>query len=613
MAKFYFEKLIVSGPDKEDSIVEFKEGLNYIIGPSNTGKTTIIKCIDYLLGFRESKDRPFDFDEATDYDRFTLVVRTKAGTVVLQRKLGDSKVLVSGTDPDFEHGDYTLTKSAKLPLNKIWLQLMGIKDTHNVLRTIKGDLQQISLRTMLHMFLIKQEDIARASSVLLRPKSFYNDTPSKSSLLFLMSGRDADKKDTQEEKKIRRAKRLAVIEYIKDSVGKLLKRESELLEIRNENDFDIDSAITVIGDEIEALQSQINDSIAKSKSLMEQIYSHNSKLAECATITERFNALRSQCHSDVERLTFIIEGSLAQNDLPPNRLCPFCEGEIEASNESQYIEAARAELNHIRVHLIELRKAENDVCAKTSAIKTAVEKLEADKRTVDMLVLTDLTPRINTLHTKLRDYRKAVELSKELGVIQDEERRLNEEATNLELQKDIPDERQDIIHFFDEDMIFSFNERLKAVLEACNYEGSSSARLNLRETFDLEVGGKPKAQIAGGGYSGFLNTIVALALTNFLEYEGAYSPGFLIADSPLSQLSEPDGESLLNTKKAGFFNYLLNNTRHNNNSDYRPQIIIAEHPENLPCSIENSQRANIIRFTGNIDAGRYGFLNDVFN
>ena len=47
---FYIEKIIVTGSGKTDSIIELSNGVNIIYGPSNTGKTYIVKCIDYMFG-----------------------------------------------------------------------------------------------------------------------------------------------------------------------------------------------------------------------------------------------------------------------------------------------------------------------------------------------------------------------------------------------------------------------------------------------------------------------------------------------------------------------------------------------------------------------------------
>ena len=64
MNKFYITKVIAKGSGKKDSSVELQPGLNLIQGRSNTGKTCIIKCIDFCFG---SKHKPFD-EKSRIYD-----------------------------------------------------------------------------------------------------------------------------------------------------------------------------------------------------------------------------------------------------------------------------------------------------------------------------------------------------------------------------------------------------------------------------------------------------------------------------------------------------------------------------------------------------------------
>lgn len=78
-------------------------------------------------------------------------------------------------------------------------------------------------------------------------------------------------------------------------------------------------------------------------------------------------------------------------------------------------------------------------------------------------------------------------------------------------------------------------------------------------------------------------------MVEYLEDKGVYSPGLLVADSPLSLLSEPQTAIQAATKKAGFFSYLFSNNTNksssdSNNSPFTEQIIIVEHPERLPFS-----------------------------
>ena len=57
MADFYINKLIVKGAGKKDAVAVFARGLTIISGPSNTGKTTILRCIDYIFGSKDLTDK----------------------------------------------------------------------------------------------------------------------------------------------------------------------------------------------------------------------------------------------------------------------------------------------------------------------------------------------------------------------------------------------------------------------------------------------------------------------------------------------------------------------------------------------------------------------------
>jgi len=629
MAKFFIEKLVVTGSGKKPSSVEFSDGLNFIVGPSNTGKSYITESIDYLFGLEPSKNKPFRFDPSLGYDCFTLYARTPNGTVIFRRKLGENKINLSGTDPNFEHGDYRLGHTAKNNISSVWLQMMGINESHKILQSQAGKVQQLTLRSFLHMFFIKQDYVARTQSVLYNPELYPNmtATPSKAAALFLMSGKDASEYEANEDKKIRKAKKTAVIEYIRDTVARYAKRESELLEARDnfaksspfplaQGVSDLNAEVDAINDEIETIQEHINSNIEQSHKLMHEIYTGNSRLAECETIVDRFAVLRSQYQSDIERLTFVIDGNLAHTALPKRERCPFCDGEIKTKDNVSYIDASRAELQHIRVHLTELEKAERDIAKEKNTIETKVKGLEEQKRKIDAEVSVDLTPRLTALKEKLRLFRYMIEINKELDVIQQEERGFSSELFEKETEEEPTEVKHDINQFFDLETVQAFQEKLIAILQACHYQGASSARLNM-ETFDLEVGGRPKSISNGGGYCGFLNTVVALAMIEFLEEQGAYSPGLLIVDSPMTQLSESEYKAKQETLISGLLDYLLGIYKDETDSTRTSaeQIIIIEHKDRMPMLVDtlaDTPHVKVIEFTQDKKHGRYGFLDGVY-
>jgi hypothetical protein len=187
------------------------------------------------------------------------------------------------------------------------------------------------------------------------------------------------------------------------------------------------------------------------------------------------------------------------------------------------------------------------------------------------------------------------------------ERENEEEPTDVKL---------DINQFFEHETIHAFQDKLIAILLACHYQGAGSARLDM-ETFDLEVGGRAKALSNGGGYCGFLNTVVALAMVEFLEEQGAYSPGLLIVDSPMTQLSESEYKSKQETLISGLLDYLLGIYSEDKDSAQisAEQVIIIEHKDRMPTlseKIVDAPHVKVIEFTQDKEHGRYGLLDGVY-
>ena len=65
-------QIIIDWPGiEEEATVFFSEGLNVIYGPSDTGKTFIVQCIDFIFGGKKS---PKAIPEASGYDKISLVI-----------------------------------------------------------------------------------------------------------------------------------------------------------------------------------------------------------------------------------------------------------------------------------------------------------------------------------------------------------------------------------------------------------------------------------------------------------------------------------------------------------------------------------------------------------
>ncbi|MDD3307948.1 MAG: AAA family ATPase [Acetobacterium sp.] len=608
MNRFYFEKLIVSGGGHNKSTINFKPGLNLIIGPSNTGKSLIFDCIDYVFGFTPKSDRPSKIvDNNYGYEKITLYLVTASGTVVLERTIGDAKISVSGSDTTIEHGTYSTSKSARKNINAVFLKLLGIHEPHEILSSQAGKTQALTWRSILHLFFMRQADIARETSALIAPGG-YGKTASPAALLYLLTGQDADNLEKPENPEISKAKRKALTDYIRDKADHSSKRREELeVTLANRGTKNLQETLEKIHEEINTIQKELDEAATKSNNLMSQIYAQNSKLSECNTVIHNFSVLRKQYQSDIRRLGFIVEGKRSVSALPPTKHCPFCDNELIVDPKPHFIAASSAELEKIKGHLAELEKAQRDIDKQRQATTDNLKDLEKQKESVDTFISMQLRPQLLTFKEHLETNLLLMKYAGELEAVRQNETQYRSELFEKETEAIPENPTYDIFAYYDYDLVHGFENKLIEILSAAKIGGATTARLDMTN-FDIEIGGLKKAVSMGGGFCGILNTITTLAMSAYLIERNCNAPGFFAADSPLTQLSEADHIELGNTIKLNFMQYLIDHA-------CERQVIIVEQKKRLPFVPQEDDESGIhvIEFSRNIESGRYGFLNDVYN
>lgn len=609
MNRFYLEKLIVSGVGHKATVIDFKPGLNFILGPSNTGKSLVMDCLDYVFGFSPKKNRPSKIvDNNYGYERISLHLVTDKGTVILERKIGNTKITVSGTDPTVDHGTYSIGHTAKKNINAVYLHLLGIDEPHSVRSTEKGaKTQQLTWRSMLHLFFIKQGDVARESSSLLAPGSV-GPTASAAVLLYLLTGQDANDLDADEDPKISKAKKKALIGYIQEKIEEFTARREKLEEkLASSNITDPRSSVEQIRKEIAELQLQLDAATKESQQIMSQIYEWNGKLSESRTVGHNFSVLRQQYQSDIRRIGFIVDGAASISPVRKKVKCPICGEETERVQDTNFIDASAAELQKIKRHLTELSDAQRSVERQQETIIATIRSLEERKDAIDSLIADQLQPQLSSFEEKLEQQLNLIRLSSELEVIRQSEIQYRSDLFSKETEETPEASKHNIFEDYEYDIIHGFEEKLKEILSASKIGGAATARLNM-ENFDIEIGGFKKSVSMGGGFCGILNTITTLAMSAYLIDLDRNAPGFYAVDSSLTQLSEAEHKEQSDTIKQNFIEYLIDHA-------HERQVIIVEQTKRMPFvpSEDEKKGVHVIRFSRNKEEGRYGFLNEVYN
>lgn len=602
MAGIYIKSVTAYGVGKRDAIVEFTDGLNIITGYSDTGKTCIARCIEYVFG-----SDMLPFDESTGYEGVKMTISSCNGDVTLDRSIGKKSVVVTSLNPDINSDTYSIdyNKNQKKPvLNNLLLSLIGINEEHKVPSNKKFEKKRLTWKTLRSLRFIDEDNIGRTGSII-EPTQYVEKTLFLSSLLFLITGRDFSEVDAQHNKELKQARRKAIEEYVGLKIKSASDKQKELSEMLNYyNDFDLDAELQNTIKEIQSIESDITCKANRGRFLMSSIVNYDKKLLECIVLIERFESLASQYKSDIRRLTFIVDGEKAEQNIPVNKTCPFCDGKITLKKQQSYVTSAKAELKKIISQLNELEDSIKVSQDDKLFIQSNIEDYQKEYDDIQKQLSELLRPRLAELSKIEKSYRRLIEINNEINVY-------NTLADDLvsDLRELSSEENDDINleyhprEYFDDDFIENMDYLAKKILEECNYENLLTARFNLQD-FDIEVNGGKKSTTRGKGYRAFLNTVVSLMFREYMSENAVYYPNTLIIDTPLLGLDQGVDEAAPESMRTSLFEYFM---RHQDNG----QLIVIENWKTIPKLDYEKAGANVIKFMKGRTTERYGFLHDV--
>lgn len=587
---FYIRKIRLYGLQVKDAIIDLDKGLNIIYGPSNTGKSYISECIDYMLGNDKTR-----IDLNIGYEWMEFEIESDNGTLIMKRRLDEKKYYVQSTIPYIYTDEYNLSKTSPKFISTVWLKLMGIMEPQKIISSQQMKTQNLTVRTFYHMFYLSEAAVFKEISTLL-PFQNTAKTPAKSALLYLISGNTYDDGEVHEDIKIIDAKRDAVIEYLQEQLHEMSeKKKAASSNAHGLSRIEIERQIEQILFDIDNKEGEISIAVQKSKELANSIYQINQKIAECEMLDDRYKVLQNQYAADVKRLTFIVEGELNRQNIPENHICPFCNGELDKEVEESCADAARIEVQKLLPQIRDLEDAQSDIRFEQQNLLDAKEQLTYERTEIEDKINSDLQPDIEALRDRMTHYSRAIELQKEsvmLGSFEEEYRIKLRDLEINEPQKIL----FNIVSHYDKDFISKLEKIIDNILSESKFDNYSGSYFSLG-SFDIVVNGKPKESY-GKGYRAFLNTVMTFAIQEYLQSFGVYNPSLLVIDSPILSLKEKDDEEASESMKSSLFQYMIDNVTK------KQQVIIIEN-EIPPL---NYEKANMIHFTKDVNHGRYGFL-----
>lgn len=610
MNGFKINKLILTGEYVNSKSISFKKGLNLLVGPSNTGKTYVFQCIDFVLG-KSKLPKNIKLSNGYEYAHLEIEEYSSGKISTISRSLIDSEyqyypntsfININNTVP--------IPLDSKLSKNKnissLILNLCGFNQPIEIKKNQSNDKVNFSFRYFAPFVLIKEEVMISERSPIYTGS--FTERPLRLNIFkFLVTNKDDSSLVKIEKKEVWSAKKTASVELLE----KLLTDENEKLSALEQKKGEFSKVDFSKEDEkqLESVQmeiSNLNNEISKNESLKNKI---QSDINYNENLKYKFDLLREQYLSDIERLQFIDEGSFLLNQLSVTK-CPHCGKDISGIkqhdhgdiNMNHVNEACDYEIEKIRINLSELEKSTFTVNSILDSLRknltNATNAIEECKHRLQKVLNPKLSALNESWNNRL-EYEVTVSdieyVNHQIGYLKE----LISETSSKKQQRPNKNSDEEIINTLNEG---TFPTLLKKNLKECLFNENEPLSIkfykNSDKEIDFSINGEER-ETFGKGYRSIIASIFHITLLMYCQEKGLPHSNLLILDSPVNAFRDLEAnEKLPESVQNKFFKFIAENFS-------REQIIVIENDSVLKDLEKN---INLIEFTHDNNYGRFGFF-----
>ena len=505
MIDFYIKQLSVTGFNVRPMTLQFQRGANIIYGTSDSGKSYVVECLDFMFGAKTMR-----LKSSSGYNAVSLTIQTSQGEIYLERRFDVKKesVTIHSEDPRFIGLNCTGVEYDVL--DSFWMRLIGISENQTVVTSGYYAHELLKWANIAKFTMLKETSISGTKSAI--PHSFKY----LSVLLFLLTGDDFADHPPMETDSDRVKRTKGVKEHIKKELERILKRRLALMEELASDDIqEIRENWEGIMAQFSFEEQQLKNALDESRTLHLRLDEAQKTLASLMLQTENHALLRGLYAAQAKRLAFTMEGQLLSYKNGEKCKCPFCGKESDEEHINQEaLEATRAEFAEAEIAIHQFVTANKELESRIEKQRRLLESLERKCAEVDERIATIFAPSVAELKKQIDRYLEYTRKQHEydlLGLDHEElqndydtaEQKPTDEAVKFKPKDEFPDE-------FRENM----SSRLEEMLVACLLQELQSVRFEMA-TMDVSVEWQDKESF-GEGYRAFLNTVMAFTLFRYL-------------------------------------------------------------------------------------------------
>jgi DNA repair exonuclease SbcCD ATPase subunit len=592
------DRINVKGEGKETATIELKKGLNVIAGASNTGKSYIVECLQFIFG---ASSVPKRINESKGYTSVEVSFQDNDGTTfILARELRDgAEITCTEVDKDNLKTVLKPKHTGKNNLSDFMLKKIGLSD--RVLVKGAKDLNHISLtlRVLEKIFLVDEARIISSNSPL-GTGQYGEKTQELALLRSLITG--LDDAEIKELKARRKSK-----SSLSNEILKLEEFLEKFLSLDGEIDYsEVDNTLGALEESYERIEEELkelissNSKLVKSRnaSLKELEVLHRKKADNDALII-RFKQLKDKYLSDRERLEANSESAsylIKQEEFN----CPICGSDMPQDNDfdiNKILASNKAEVSKIDANVGGLDKLIEEIFIENESFEKNIYELNSKVEEVDSKLNSELTDKLKTSNKILKDIgiERANYRSQKEAI--DRRESVISEIGRLQVEHDAISDEYQVPDFSKE--ANEFAKIISGILTRWDFPGGRSVSFS-NESRDIIIGDSPRAHF-GKGMRAICFSAFLLGLMKKLKALDNH-PGFVILDSPLTSYKEgdslEDGDERVADLTYAFYRDLCDNYQDS-------QIILLDNRE---PEEDLHSRMKYIHFSRNEKIGRYGFF-----
>lgn len=613
-SKFILKRLVLSGDNKKNAILNFEEGLNVIAGASDTGKSFAFDCINYGFGASSVPALP---PEAKGYNSVYLELEDlNRNAFTVRRDFNDSSNAYWIYSKFDDINDDTLFEKIKAEsktdknISEKILSICGCEYKNLLKKTSTGETKKFTFRDFIPLIMVNEGRITQKYSPVHRTSPRGNTLAVCEWTAFqtIITGDDYVKTTKTESVDIIKSRIKGQIQELELLCTEL---KTEIEDLRgavigtsiDELDKRIEELQTVIDEKKEYLLTKEEEYCVLIKRLKEADYEKQ----RISDNVRKFHLLMENYKSDIERLEFIEEAHNVTEQLLDVE-CPVCHAisrsAIDIQQKELYHKAFRAERKKIEILIEDLKSTLEYAEINKTNIETENGKLLEDINRLVHDMNESLRPIIDSKLEEIRDLLEKRELWSALYANNSKLEKYEERIAQLESSKEkVTNKSKGGVKDISEEKLAQFSEIVKKMLVSWNFIGGKSDIEFNKQNKDLCVDGKNK-ELFGKGARAILNSAFLIGLMEYCYDSRLCHPGVIILDTPLTTFKEKDkdanekDESVGKDIKMAVYEKLATSC-----SDY--QIIIFENEE--PTK-ELKSSINYIHFSGNANVDRKGFI-----